>query len=156
MKSYTIKVNLTRENNLIYSGADHNPIWSHDGTKIVFERIYTDGNREIYVMNADGSNTVNLTQSSATDERPVWLPDGSKIAFVSYRDGNSEIYVMNTDGSNPVNLTQNPGRDFQPSLVSLGRSVQSQVKLMEQGFVVRDQIIPSPGMRLEPITPNRC
>ncbi len=67
-----------------------------------------DGNREIYVINADGTYQVRLTNNTATDMTPAWSPDGSKIAFRSYRDGNSEVYVMNTDGTNPVNLTNNP------------------------------------------------
>jgi len=82
-------------------------------TKIAFESN-RDGNPEIYVMNADGSNPVNLTQNPAYDSIPVWSPDGTKIAFISDRDGNNEVYVMNTDGSNPINLSQNPGTDENP------------------------------------------
>src|SRR5207248_8779821 len=64
-----------------------------------------DGNDEIYVMNADGSGQVNITNNPAEDTYPVWSPDGSKIAFYSNRDGNGEIYVMNADGSGHTTLT---------------------------------------------------
>jgi len=53
---------------------------SSDGaamSKIVFETD-RDGDHEIYVMNADGSNQVNLTNNPALDAAPVWSPDGSK------------------------------------------------------------------------------
>ena len=50
--------------------------------------------REIYVMNVDGSNLTNLTNNAAPDAYPSWSPDGTKIAFVTIRDGNYEIYVM--------------------------------------------------------------
>ena len=67
-----------------------------------------DGNEEIYLMNADGTNPVRLTQSPGSDWGPDWSPDGTKIAFHSLRDGNYEIYVMNADGTNLVNLTKHP------------------------------------------------
>jgi len=74
-----------------------------------------DGNVEIYVMNADGSNPRKLTDHPATDGDPAWSPDGTKIAFVSNRDGNFEIYVMNANGSNQRNLTRHPDHDWDPA-----------------------------------------
>lgn len=86
------------------------PSWSPDGTKIAFATS-RDGNAEIYVMNADGSNPVNLTQHAGFDLSPVWSPDGTKIAWFTTRDGNGEIFVMNADGSNPVNVTRHAALD---------------------------------------------
>ena len=45
-----------------------------------------DGNPEIYVMNADGSNVTQLTNHPQYDLHPAWSPDGRRIAFTSYRD----------------------------------------------------------------------
>jgi Tol biopolymer transport system component len=73
-----------------------------------------DGNEEIYVMNADGSNQTRLTDNDTIDFGPAWSPDGKKITFSSYRDGNDEIYVMNADGSNQINLTNNAAFDDSP------------------------------------------
>jgi dipeptidyl aminopeptidase/acylaminoacyl peptidase len=83
-------------------------------TRIVFvsER---DGNEEIYVMNADGSNQMNLTNNPARDWHPVWSPDGTRIAFVSNRDGNEEIYIINADGTGLANLTNSPTPDNGPT-----------------------------------------
>ena len=48
------------------------PAWSPDGAEIVFQTD-RDGNREIYVMDADGSNPVNLTNHPADDGAPSWF-----------------------------------------------------------------------------------
>jgi dipeptidyl aminopeptidase/acylaminoacyl peptidase len=73
-----------------------------------------DGNSEIYVMNADGSNQTNLTNNPADDYDLAWSPDGRQIAFSSWRNGNRDIYVMNADGSNQTRLTTNPADDNRP------------------------------------------
>jgi len=110
VRSYTF-TNVT-ENHTI--SATFLPV-SIEGTtgKIAFASD-RDGNNEIYVMNADGSNQTNLTNNPAWDNEPCFSPDGTKIAFKSYSDeifGISKIYVMNADGSNQTRLTNNLGRE---------------------------------------------
>ena len=101
--------------NLTDVGINHYPSWSPDGTKIAFQRNIN-GDYEIYVMRADGSNQINLTNSPGYDMIPNWSPDGTKIVFTSYRNGreNAEIYIMNADGSEQVNLTNAPRGDYGP------------------------------------------
>ena len=70
---------------------------------------------DIYVMNADGTGQVRLTNNPAGDWSPSWSPDGQRITFVSNRDSNWEIYVMNADGTGQVNLTNNPATDSAPA-----------------------------------------
>ncbi|MBZ0097889.1 MAG: hypothetical protein K8F30_02335, partial [Taibaiella sp.] len=82
-----------------------------------------DGNNEIYVVNADGTQQRNLTNNSANDFDPVWSPDGEKIAFMSDRSGNSEIYVMDADGGNLRNLTNSPANDRLPTWSPDGKLV---------------------------------
>src|SRR5438552_14911873 len=73
------------------------------------------GDSDVYVMGADGSNQVDLTNDSGSDSQPAWSPDGTHIAFTSDRSGDSEVYVMGADGSNQVDLTNDSGSDSQPA-----------------------------------------
>ena len=73
-----------------------------------------DGDYEIYLMNADGSNLTRLTDNSAMDLQPRWSPDGSKIVFTSNRDEKLEIYVMDADGSKVTRLTDSHDVDESP------------------------------------------
>ncbi len=101
------------------------PAWSSDGKRIAFSALKepkkpdVPANRDIFVMNADGSNLVNITDHPAWDEFPTWSPDGKKIGFRSYRDNQdleverfvllAELYIMNPDGSNVERLFNNAG-----------------------------------------------
>ncbi|MCY3722688.1 MAG: hypothetical protein OXG97_10750 [Candidatus Poribacteria bacterium] len=67
--------------------------------KILFTST-RDGNREIYTMNPDGSEQINLTQHPADDLHASWSPIGEQILFASDRDGVRDLYLMNTDGTN--------------------------------------------------------
>ena len=78
---------------------------SEPSGKIAFVS-FRDGQREIYIVNADGSGLKNLTNDpTVPDYDPDWSPDGSEIVFVSERDGSLDVYVMDADGSNVRRLT---------------------------------------------------
>ena len=87
-------------------------VWSTDGLRIAFTRTTFaseedyEGDSDIYVMNADGSDSLQLTDNPGQDRWPVFLPNGQEIAFQSTRDGADSIYLINVDGSNLRLLTQ--------------------------------------------------
>jgi len=86
--------------------------WSPDCSKIVYSAFVGDF-QEIFIMNSDGSDPVNISNSPASnDNRPFWSPNGDKIAFSSDRTGNWEIYIMNPDGSEQYDLTVNGAADY--------------------------------------------
>jgi Tol biopolymer transport system component len=93
---------------------DSAPAWSPDGRQIAFESDL-DGDREIFVMNADGTGVRQLTHNALWDEGPAWSPDGTKLAFSSGADDlHLDIWTMDVDGTNLRQLTTYPGRDESP------------------------------------------
>jgi TolB protein len=95
-------------------GTNYVPVFSPDGKQIAFMSA-RDGNPEIYVMNADGSNVRRLTNHPAGESSPTWSPSGSQIAFTSDRTGKAQIYVVNTDGSNFRRITVNESEADRPT-----------------------------------------
>ncbi len=85
---------------------DGNPSFSPLGDRIVFQR---DG--DIWVMNPDGSNTVNLTKTESYEGCPWFSGDATRIAFDGLRDEKSDIFVIDADGSNLRRLTSGPGNN---------------------------------------------
>ena len=109
-------------NNSTFNSHNVHPDWSPDSRRIAFAST-RDGDNEIYVMNADGSNVTQLTHNSSRDFNPAWSPDSRRIVFNSNRDGDYEIYVMNADGSNVTQLTHNSNENFWPVWSPDGRRI---------------------------------
>jgi len=66
---------------------------------------------QVYVMDADGANPVQLTIERGPMGPLSWSPDGANIAFVKAGD----VWVMEADGSNPRNLTNYQAGDMEPA-----------------------------------------
>jgi TolB protein len=81
------------------------------------------GNKDIFLMNDDGSDILQLTNSLADDYSPSWSADGRQISFVSNRNyfengkysySKTDIFIMNKDGTNLKQLTNDPSYNTTP------------------------------------------
>ncbi len=95
------------------SGQNLQPAWAPSGKRIVFVST-RDGNREIYVANANGTGATRLTHSPGFDAHPSFSPGGAKVAFYTTRTGNDEVFAINANGTRAVNLSRNPASDTGP------------------------------------------
>jgi Tol biopolymer transport system component len=100
-------------------GADSDAHYSPDGQRIVFVSN-RDGNENIYVMDANGSNEHALTTNLASDTQPEWSPDGEWIAFLSERSGHVDLYVVHPDRTGLRRLTRNAGVEDAPTWAPAG------------------------------------
>ena len=70
---------------------------------------------EVYLASGDGSNSVNLTNTSQQHERdPQWSPDGSRLAVVGGTAANSEIEILGVTTGARVNRSMTPADDVHP------------------------------------------
>ena len=92
------------------TGNDADPVFSPDGSHIVFRRAAgTDAaggpTSRLYVVNADGTGEPTpLTDGTAVDQDPIYSPDGTQVAFKSNRPNaagtnDNQIWVVPADGS---------------------------------------------------------
>ncbi len=91
-----------------------------DSTAQGFEsRIYFSSNRDgdwdIYSMDVNGDNVVQITNHPASDEDPGCSPDGRRIVFRSERDVTPDLYMMDSDGGNVIRLTRDNFLEGNPS-----------------------------------------
>ena len=87
---------------------------SPDGQKVVYTVAYYSvpenrSNREVFVMNADGTDNKQITKTSYSENEAVWIKGGKKIAFLCNESGSSQLWEMNPDGSDRRQLSEYEG-----------------------------------------------
>jgi len=100
-------------------GSGATPAWSADSKQIcctVFDGA-PDAKPGMYIMNADGTGQVQLTENTIGDLTPSWSPDGKKIVF--HRriggPGQFQLILINADGTGEKQLTFPPGLNAFPN-----------------------------------------
>jgi Tol biopolymer transport system component len=143
---YTMKLDGTDVKRLTKEiGYDGGAFYSQDGKKICYrasrptgkdldeykelykQGLVKPGNLEIWVMDADGSNKVQVTHNGAANFCPFFFPDGKKIIFSSNMDDKQgrefDLYSINVDGSGLERLTYAQGFDGFPMFTHDGKKL---------------------------------
>ena len=93
-----------------------------DGKRLVYISV-TAGREQLFTMDADTSNALQVTHDEADHEDPAWSPDGKKIAYVAITKSAERIYTMNPDGSGAQAISPPTVRAIHPSWSSDSRRV---------------------------------
>ena len=127
-------------------GYDGGAFFTPDGARIVYRARHPESDEEladyrrllaqnlirpsrldIYVMDADGSNRVRVTDNGAANFAPYMHPDGRRIIFSSNMDDpegrNFELYMINVDGTGLERITNSPDFDGFPMFSADGRTL---------------------------------
>ena len=87
---------------------------SPDGKQIVYGVNYYSvpedrGNRQLFTMNADGSEVKQITNTPKGEQHARWVKNGTKIAFLSSESGEMQLWEMNPDGSGRTQISNRAG-----------------------------------------------
>lgn len=66
-------------------------------------------NREVFIMNADGTDNKQITHTPFSENEVVWIKAGTKLAFLCSESGSSQVWEMNPDGTGRKQLTNYDG-----------------------------------------------
>jgi TolB protein len=127
-------------------GYDGGPFWSYDGKKIVYRAYHpqTDAEKrdyqallndnlirpttlDLWVMDEDGKNKMQVTRNGKANFAPFFFPDGKRIIFASNMDDpkgrNFDLYVVGVDGSGLERITYNDTFDGFPMFSPDGKKL---------------------------------
>ena len=108
---------------------DERPVWSPDGRRIAFSSTRS-GSYDLWVMSADGSDPVQVTDHAAPDQDPSWAPDGRSLYFTSERDGRGELYQVDLETRRVERITSGFDRSIMPAVSPDGRHLAYAAQLL--------------------------
>lgn len=123
------KTNLTNTPDV----SESSPEWDPQGNRIVFVRGLPENDLgsyqgDIFVMDADGSNQDNVTETGVRGEmQPTWAPGGDRVAYAREVPGNvvenHDIFVLDLATGQATNITQSDYEEWDPSWSPVGERI---------------------------------
>ena len=123
---FTSDLNGRNLKRITYSaGVDTSPAWNPKTGQLVAFVSDRGGIPQLYIMNADGSNTERvILEDMGYVIDPAWSPNGQLLAFSWRRPtGNYDMYVMDIATRRLVELTRDAGRNERPCWAPDGRHI---------------------------------
>lgn len=98
------------------------PSFAPGGTRMVYISVIA-GHEQLFTMDLDGKNPVQITHDDANYEDPAWSPNGGKIAFTRITKDEERITIMNPDGTGVTAVSPKGARAIHPGWSSDGKRV---------------------------------
>ncbi|MCK4532407.1 PD40 domain-containing protein [bacterium] len=98
------------------------PCFSPDGKKIVFVGMKK-GVKDLYLIDTNGKNIIQLNSDQRCDDYPVFSPDGEKILYVSEKAGKDNLYSLNLSDFKINPITDSCFNERQPSWSPDGKKI---------------------------------
>jgi len=109
---------------------DEEPVWSRDGKLIAFGSTRGGGrNIDIWIMDADGSNMMRLTDHPANEQGPAFAHDDKSVFFTAERDGHGQIYRVWIADKRVEQITHGPHRAIMAAASPDGRHLAYAVQM---------------------------
>ncbi len=130
--------------------------WHPDGQRILFVMLtpVTQGTQwsDIFVMDNNGENIINLTQTPEMEMSAGWSPDGEQIVFDRLGEDESAIFIMEANGQNPQRLTFEPVLNYAPSWSPDGNKIAF---LSNRNGTDRIYTMDTNGQNVQQLAPNQ-
>ena len=81
------------------------------------------GNKEVWMMDYDGSNQRQITRESALTLTPDWSPDGERLVYTSYRRNRPEMYIIHRQGGGRIRIDTKVNLNTSPAFAPDGRQI---------------------------------
>jgi Tol biopolymer transport system component/DNA-binding winged helix-turn-helix (wHTH) protein len=89
---------------------------SPDGLKVAYMSIRQGELPNIWVMNIDGSNPMQLTSDETADHKPHWFPDGKRVAYLNKRGPEGALWSVDIETRREQMVFDFPGQENEPRL----------------------------------------
>jgi Tol biopolymer transport system component len=137
-----------------------NPVWSPDGSRIAFIGTRpAPWNKDVYVIDADGTDLRRITRGPSQDWNPEWSPDGKQLVFVRHPASDAEfansvdVWVVPVAGGTPTRLTNDPGWNGDPTWAPDGGRIayvgghdgSTRILIMDADGSHKHAIVPRPA-----------